>query len=360
MIPQFEPFIGQEEKDALCKCIDDNWITSGPRVAEFEEKIANLCNVKHAVTISNGTLAIFVALKAAGIDDGKVIVPDFTFFATASAVIMTGATPIFADVDPISLCITPETIDAVMTKDVKAVMPVGMYGQCDRWDEIKTYCDDHKILMIEDSAQDIGVFYKNKAVGTFGQAGTYSFYGDKVLSTGEGGMIVTDDDTIYDNCLHLKYQGNRTMGMGYRHERIGWNFRMSDLNASVGLAQFAKLNQIIQRKKDNELKFRKSLVAVEKVRFMQINKDCDNVPFRTIIFVPDAYSLQKYLISKEIGSRTLFYPLHLLDPFLASYGKLSMPGAERAYLEGISLPSSVKISDDDIEYICDKIKDFYK
>lgn len=358
MIPQFEPYVGQEEKDALCKCIDDKWITSGPRVAEFEEKIALLCNVKHAVTCNNGTLAIFMALKACGIRPADhVIVPDFTFFATASAVVLAGAKPVFADVDPVSLCITPESIEAVMTKRTVAVMPVGMYGQCSRWDELRSFCVNKNLMMIEDAAQDLGVFYKGRSLGTFGIAGTFSHYGDKVLSVGEGGMVITDDDAIYNKLLRLKYHGNTAMGQGYIHETIGWNFRMSDLNAAVGLAQLGKLRYIIDKKKGNEKEFRKRLKDVRQVRFMKIDPDCENVPFRNIIFVPNAKSLCDYLVQNGVGARTLFYPLHRQPPFnMPMYA----PVSDELYRTGISLPSAVSLTEGDIDYVCRTIKNFYR
>jgi perosamine synthetase len=358
MIPQFEPFVGEEEKTLLCKCIDDKWITSGPRVAEFESKIADLCKVKYAVTISNGTLAIFVALKACGVEPGDhVVVPDFTFFATAAAVVMAGAKPIFADIDPVSLCITPESVNAVLTTETVAVMPVGMYGQCSRWDELERLCASKGLMMIEDAAQNTGSFYKGRAIGTYGLAGTYSYYGDKVLSCGEGGMVVTDNIDVYNKCLKLKYQGNTSMGQGYIHQTIGWNFRMSDLNAAVGLAQFSKLRYIIDKKRGNETRIKRLLKDVHQVSFMQIDKDCMNVPFRNIIFVPDAKKLCDYLISKDIGARTLFYPLHRQPPFMY---KVDRPVSDSIYSTGVSLPSSVRLTEGEIDYICRVIKEYYR
>lgn len=357
MIPQFEPYVGKEEKELLCKCIDDKWITSGPRVAEFESKIAGLVGSKYAVTISNGTLAIFVALKACGVSPGDhVVVPDFTFFATAAAVVMAEAKPIFADVDPVSLCITPESVNAVLTPETVAVIPVGMYGQCSRWDILESFCASKGLMMIEDSAQNTGSFYKGRAIGTFGLAGTYSYYGDKVLSCGEGGMVVTNDDDVYTKCLQLKYQGNTSMGQGYIHQTIGWNFRMSDLNAAVGLAQFSKLNYIIDKKRANERRFRRLLKDVHEVDFMQIDLDCSNVPFRNIIFVPDAKKLCSYLVLKEIGARTLFYPLHRQPPFNLA---IDRPVSDSIYSRGVSLPSSVNLTEGEIDYISRTIKEFY-
>jgi perosamine synthetase len=356
IVPQYEPYIGDEEKEALCRCIDDKWITSGKRVEEFEKKIAQLCDAKHAVTISNGTLAIFVALKACGVKPGDyVIVPDFTFIATASAVVLARAKPVFADIDPVSLCITPETIDKVMTDKVTAVMPVGMYGQCSRWDEIREYCYSKRVMMIEDAAQDIGVLYKKKHLGTYGVAGTFSFFGDKILTAAEGGMVVTDSIEIYHKCLRLKYQGNTSMGK-YIHDQVGWNFRMSDLNAAVGLAQLNKLGFMVKKKKSNELRFKQLLKNVNQVRFMEIDMMCENVPFRNIIFVPEAKPLIDYLIGKGIGARPLFYPLHRQPPFL-TYA--DMPVSDKISKEGLSLPSAVGLTDKEIQYVCKSVEDFY-
>jgi perosamine synthetase len=357
-IPQYVPYIGDEEKEALCRCIDDQWITSGKRVAEFEQRIAKLCDVKHAVTVSNGTVAIYAMLKACGVQPGDhVIVPDFTFIATASMVVMARAKPIFADIDPVSLCITPESIDKVMTDKVTAVMPVGMYGQCSRWDEIREYCYSKSIMMIEDSAQDIGVFYKKKAVGTYGVAGTFSFYADKVItSCGEGGMVITDSTEIYHKVLRQKFHGNTAMGK-YIHDQAGWNFRMTDTNAAVGLAQLNKLGFIIKKKKENEAKLKALLKDISQVRFMDIDMMCENVPFRNVIFVPEAKPLIEYLVDKGVMARPLFYPMHRQPPFL-SY--VDMPVTDKVNREGLSLPSSVALTDKEIGYVCDAIKEFYK
>ena len=209
--------------------------------------------------------------------------------------------------------------------------------------------------MVEDSAQDIGVFYKKKHLGTYGIAGTFSLYGDKCISAGEGGLVVTDSTEVYHKVLRQKFHGNASMGK-YIHDQAGWNFRMSDLNAAVGLAQLNKLDFIIKKKKENEAKFKVLLKGVSQVRFMDIDMMCENVPFRNVIFVPEAAPLIVYLNSSGIIARPVFYPMHRQPPFLTY---VDMPVTDRISKEGVSLPSSVALTDKEIEYVCQSIKDYY-
>jgi perosamine synthetase len=357
MIPQFEPWLGEEELAQVTETIKANWITGGEKVKQFERQIAELCGVKHAIAICNGTLALYVGLKVLGIGEGdEVIVPDFTFIASANSVVMAGAKPVFVDIDAKTFNIDPKGTERAVTQKTKAIMPVHIYGQAADMDTICKIAKKYNLYVIEDAAQGIGVKFKDKPVGGFGDVGCLSFYADKTMTTGEGGMVLTNDDKLADKCLILKHQGRTGRGM-YFHEHIGYNFRLTDLQAAVGLAQLSKLSTIIERKKKNEKLYRDYLVEVKSVEFPYIDPRGFNVPFRINILVDDPESLSTFLNDKGIGSRRFFFPLHV-QPCYDIKGEF--PNSVTAYERGLSLPSSVKLTEEQIRYIADKIKEFYR
>ena len=353
-IPQFEPWLGHEELMQLNECIRDNWITGGPKVKEFEERIARMCQVKHAIACCNGTMALYMGLIALGIGPGDdVIVPDFTFIASANAVVMTGAKPVFVDVLPDTFNIDVKSVLAAITPKTKAIMPVHIYGQATDFRVLANISASYKLALIEDAAQGVGVTYNNIPVGGIGDVGTLSFYADKTLTTGEGGMVLTDNDAIATRCLQLSHQGNTSKGT-YIHDSIGYNFRMTDLQAAIGLAQLGKLPAILKMKKENELLYRKLLEGV--VGFQYIIPECDNVPFRVVVLVDDPEGLSIYLEEKGIGTKRVFYPLHRQPCYNTGQ---DLPGADSIYNSGLSLPSSARLSHGDIDYVCSMIKEYY-
>lgn len=357
MIPQFEPYLGEEELARLTECIRDNWITGGRKVAEFERRIADLCGVKHGIAICNGTLALYAGLKILGIGEGdEVIVPDFTFIASGNSVVMAGGTPVFADVDPRTYNIDPASIEKAVTPRTKAVMPVHIYGQAADMDAIMAVAEKHDLYVIEDAAQGIGVTFNGKPVGGFGSVGCLSFYADKTMTTGEGGMVLTDDDGLAEKCLILKHQGRTGRGF-YYHEHIGFNFRITDLQAAVGLAQLDKLPKIIGLKKQHEARYRELLREIPQVSFPWVDPRCYNVPFRINILVDDPESLSAYLNDREIGSRRFFHPLHSQPCYDV---KGDFPNTIKAYDNGLSLPSSVGLTEEQITTVCTAIRGYFK
>lgn len=355
MIPQFEPWLGEEELAQVAETIRANWITGGKKVKEFERRIAELCGVEHAIAACNGTLALYVGLKALGVGEGdEVIVPDFTFIASANSVVMAGAKPVFVDIDKRTFNIDPNATEKVITPRTKAIMPVHIYGQSADMDAICQIASQHDLKIIEDAAQGIGVTFNGKPVGGFGDVGCMSFYADKTMTTGEGGMVLTDDDKLAEKCLILKHQGRTGRGF-YFHEHIGYNFRLTDLQAAVGLGQLSKLSTIIERKKRNEKRYQELLKDVEGVEFPYIDPRGFNVPFRINILVDCPEELSNFLNENEIGSRRFFYPLHQ-QPCYNVDGEF--PNSVRAYETGLSLPSSVTLTEEQISYVCEKIKAF--
>lgn len=356
-IPQFEPWLGEEEVEEVSKAIRENWITAGPRVKEFENKIAGLCQVKRAIACCNGTQALYLGLKILGIGEGdEVIVPDFTFIASANAVVLTGARPVFVDIDAKTFNIDSEAIEKSITEKTKAIMPVHIFGQPADMDKIIEIAKRRSLLVIEDAAQGIGVKFRGKPVAGFGDVGCLSFYADKTMTTGEGGMVLTNNDDLAEKCVILLNQGRMKRGW-YFHEKIGYNFRLTDLQAAVGLAQLKKLPEIIERKKRNEKLYRQYLANLSEVELPYIDQRGFNVSFRVCILVKDPGNLCDFLEKQGIGTKRFFYPLHL-QPCYDIKG--DFPNSVNAYERGVSLPSSVNLKEEEIKYVCDKIKEFYR
>ena len=358
-IPIIKPYIGQEEADLLMETIKDNWITGGKKVAEFEKRIGELTQSKYAIAASNGTMALFMALKAMGIKDGdEVIVPDFTFIASANAVILAGGIPVFCDINPQTFNLDITSVKKVMTPKTKAIMPVHIYGLSADMSSILSFAIDNNLLVIEDAAQGVGVKYKGHPVGALGDVGTLSFYGDKIICSGEGGMVLTNNPEIADKALMLKHQGRRNRGV-YLHEEIGYNFRITDMQAAIGLAQLNKLPFIIQRRKDIEARYRDNFKNTYGIHLPFKNMSGFNVPFRCNVLLSEPQKLMDFLKTCNIASVRFFYPLHR-QPCYAYMGLKDKDFSNSiwAYEHGLSLPSFTGLTDGQVDYICEVIKRF--
>lgn len=359
IIPNTEPWVGKEELEEIAQSIKAKWISGGPKVKEFQEKIAKLCHVKHGIAVCNGTQAIYVGLKILGIGPrDEVIVPDFTFIATANAVVWAGAKPVFVDVDKKTFNIDPLKIEKAITKRTKAIMPVHIYGQAARMPEIMRIARKHKLLVIEDAAQGIGVTFNKKPVGSFGQVGCLSFYADKILTTGEGGMVLTNSDELAKKAIILLNQGRTGRGW-YTHDYLGYNFRMTDLQAAVGLAQLKKLPVIIKKRKRNEKLYQKYLAEVSEVEFPYVDPRGFRVPWRITILVSNPQALLEFLDKKGIKANRTFGPLHSQPCYKNYRTKEAFPNATFAFDRVLRLPSATGLTEEEIRYVCEKIKEFY-
>jgi perosamine synthetase len=358
-IPIIRPFLGKEESDLLLETITDNWITGGKKVEEFEKKIAKITGSKYAIACSNGTIALYMALVAMGIKRGdEVIVPDFTFIASANACILAGAKPVFCDVDKQTFNIDMESAKKVITSKTKAIMPVHIYGQSADMSNVLSFALDYNLKVIEDAAQGICVSYMGHTVGALGDVGAMSFYSDKTITCGEAGMVLTNSPIIADRALMLKHQGRRKRGI-YIHESIGFNFRITDMQAAIGLAQIKKLDFIIKRKKEMENRYRNNFNNINGIELPYIDHNGFNVPFRINILVDNPQGLMQHLENNGIGSMRFFYPLHRQPCYKYLHLKDNdFQNSIWAYEHGLSLPSWVQLTDEQIDYICDRVKEF--
>ena len=362
MIIQIEPWINNEELQQLRRVIDSTFVVEHDLTKEFEEKICELTGAKYAVAMTNGTMALFCCLKALGIGPGdEVIVPNVTFIATANAVIMAGATPVLCEVDPDTFCMTPQTAEPCVTTKTKAIMPVHLYGQSADMPALQEFARANGLKIIEDAAQGTGVLYNNKHVGTFGDLGILSFYGNKTITCGEGGVVLTDDEDLRNRCYRLKNHGRDGKGT-FKHEHIGYNFCFTEMQAAIGIAQLNKLPHIIQKKKQihdlycEELAYlSKSITPVASV------PQCSPVYWFTSFLTPNKTELVEFLKREGIQTREFFYPLDqqpcYRDDHVKRVGEYATSMA--IFDAGISLPSSYNLSLSDQQTVIEEVKRFF-
>lgn len=364
-IPVANPDIGEEEKKLVLEAIHSGWISShGPYVKRFEEEFTKLFRVKHAIAVSNGTVAIHLALLALGIKNGdEVILSDLTFASPANMILLAGAKPVFVDVTKEYWCIDPNDFKKKITRKTKAVIVVHLYGHPADIDEILEIARDNNIYVIEDAAEAHGAKYKGKNVGSFGDIGTFSFYGNKTITTGEGGMVVTNDDELAERIRIMRDHG---MKPRYWHITLGFNYRMTSLQAAIGLAQLSKINKLLERKR-----------RIAKI-YKEILEDIPNITLHpSMDWAEPSYWLYSILIDTKSGrlsrdrlieeleregieTRRFFYPLHIM-PIFKKYGNNhKYPISTYLSEHGINLPSGPKISNDDVTYVANKIKELLK
>ncbi len=368
-IPQVLPWLGEEELAAVSQTIITNWITEGPYAAEFSAKLNALIGSPYGVFAPNGTLALCLGLLAANIGDGdEVLVPDTTFIASANAVLMVGATPVFVEVNDYNYQIDVSKAHHLVTERTRAIMPVHLYGMTANMSEVMVFARQHQLLVIEDAAQAIGVRYRGQHAGTFGEIGCFSFFADKTITTGEGGYVVCRDEALYEQLLLLRNQGRIKRG-SFIHPAIGYNFRFTDMQAAVGLTQLNKLAQIIERKRTILSWYQRELDSLADVTFLTIEPDSEYVPFRVVLICQQAHHLMTYLTEHGVQARTFFYPLHK-QPCFAYLGKAeggtldlhdtNYANAIYGYEHGILLPIFPTLSEEEVRYICSTIKAFYR
>jgi perosamine synthetase len=356
MIIQIQPWIDESELEQLKRVVDSTFVTEAGLTAEFEEMTRTLTGSTHAHAVTNGTTALFCCLKALNIGPGdEVIVPNITFIASANAVIMAGAKPVFCEVDENTFCLDVHRATSLVTDKTRAVMPVHLYGQAADMDLILPFAATHGLAVIEDAAQGVGVRFNDRHTGTIGDMGILSYYGNKTITSGEGGMVLTDNPDLAQSVFRLKNHGRDTKGT-FIHEHIGFNFSFTDIQAAIGIAQMHKLPAIIARKKAINDRYRNEINADADFSHVTIDDRCDPVHWFTSLLVPDAEKLEAQLKQRDIQSRRFFYPLHLQPCYtdlIDTTQDYSL--SESIYQRGLSLPSSVIMTDDEQTQVIDTL-----
>ncbi|MCP2731570.1 DegT/DnrJ/EryC1/StrS family aminotransferase [Limnofasciculus baicalensis] len=368
-IPVNEPLLNGKEKQYLNECIDDGWISSeGPFVKRFEVEFAARVGRQHGIAVCNGSVAIDAAIVALGIGAGdEVILPTFTIISCAAAIVRAGAIPVVVDCDSLTWNMDVGQIEAKITPKTKAIMVVHIYGLPVDMEAVLELAQKYGLYIIEDAAEMHGQTYKGQPCGSFGDISTFSFYPNKHITTGEGGMIVTNDDTLAEKCRGLRnlcFQPKQR----FIHEELGWNFRMTNLQAALGVAQLERLDEFVIRKRRMGEKYTELLANIPGLQFPLIHTEYadniywvyglvlnDDVPF-------DASEAMKRLAEYKIGTRPFFWPMHE-QPVFHKMGLLqgeSHPVSERMARRGFYIPSGMALRDEQMERVADILLEVMK
>ena len=358
-IPIYQPALTGREREYVNDCLDSTWISSkGKYIPLFEEGFARAVGVKHAASVCNGTVALHLALVALGIGPGdEVIVPTLTYIASVNAIAYTGATPVFADSLPDTWQMDPADVARKMTPRTRAIMAVHLYGHPCDMTALCAIAKEHKVFLVEDCAEAIGTLYQGRHVGGFGDIGTFSFFGNKAITTGEGGMVVSNDKTLHERMVHYKGQG-LAAHREYWHDVIGFNYRMTNICAAIGLGQLEQLEGFSARKRELAERYRCNL-AGSGVTFHAEAPGTTHSYWMCSILVEQAAQrdpLREHLAKCGIETRPLFYPVHTMPAYAGSYQQ--HPVAEDLGWRGINLPSWPGLTDAQVDYISQEILNF--
>ena len=360
-IPVAEPVFDGRELEYVSDCIKSGWISSvGKYVTEFEQGFARYIGCRYGVAVHTGTAALHLALAAINVGPGdEVIVPDLTFAATANAVIYNGAKPVLIDVEEDTWNIDPLQVEKAINENTKAVIAVHLYGHPCDMEAILDICDRYGIMLVEDAAEAHGAEYRGRKVGSFGKIGCFSFFGNKVITTGEGGICVTDDPDLKQRIERLRDHGMSTIKK-YWHDVVGYNYRMTNLQAAVGVAQLERIEWFVERKRQIAAMYRNRLADIGNL-ILPIEKDYAIYVFWMFtICIRESCNvsreeLMELLKSCGVGSRPVFFPLHRMPPY---YTEKVYPNSEKISETGLSLPSSSALTEQNVDRICRLITRF--
>lgn len=364
-VPVNEPIFFGNEKKYLSECIDTGFVADGPFNKRFEEAFANHLGVEFASSVSNGTTALEVGLFSIGISKGdEVILPSFTIVSCVAAILRLGAIPVLVDVDDETLNINPGEIESKITERTKAIMVVHIYGHPCDMDPILELARKHDLQIIEDNAEAHGAEYKGQKCGTFGKVSTFSFYANKHITTGEGGMVVTSDEFVFERAKYFKnlcFEEDR-----FHHNELGYNFRMSNLQSAVGLAQLENFEIMLDKKIRLGEKYRENLNDIQGIRLQGEKSWAKQVFWVYTIRIEDDLNINAKeamrLLGKEgIGTRPFFKGMHMQPVFhkLGLFKNSHFPVTERAYEKGFYIPSGLNLTDDQVDYVSEKVRNLF-
>ncbi len=359
-IPLYSPYISKNQKKYVNQCLDTNWISSkGQFVNSFEDKFSLYTSSKYSVAVSNGTVAIHLAMLALGIKDGDhVLVPSFTYIAPVNAIKYVGATPVFVDSNPDDLQMDLQDLEKKITKDTKAILAVHVYGQPGEMNKLKQISKKYKLILLEDCAEALGASFKGKKVGSFGSVATYSFYGNKTITTGEGGMVTTNNKALKDKILKLKGQG-LSKNKEYWHDIIGYNFRMTNICAAIGLAQLENINTIMKLKRDIASYYKKELKGLPLRLHNESQNTIHSFWLCSIMLdkLQDRDKLRLHLARKGIETRPFFYPVHTMQMYRKP--GLKLKNTEKIFKSGINIPSWPGMTKKNLDEVVFAIRSFF-
>lgn len=367
MIPLCVPEIKGNEWKYIKECLDTNWVSSaGSYVDRFEEDIKDYLKVQNSVVTSNGTTALYLSLKVLGIGEGdEVIVPSLTFISPVNTIRHVGAEPVFVDVCKDTYVIDVDKVEELITSKTKAILPVHLYGHPVDMDKLLGIAKKHSLYIIEDATESLGALYKDKYVGTIGDIGCFSFNGNKLITTGAGGMLVTNNEKWGEKAKFLSTQAKVVHeNKSFYHPEVGYNFRMPNILAAMGCAQLENINEYIRIKRENAAYYNEQIKDVKGITIPIEKEWAKNVHWLYSIVVEDEYGINrdeliKVLLQNKIESRPFFMPIHKMPPYInCKHGDLSV--TEELSKKGLNLPSSVGLKKEEIEKVCEIITSSYR
>ena len=366
MIPVNTPLLSGNEKKYLLECISTNWISSeGPFISKFENQFSNYNNRKHGIAVSNGSAALDIAVKALGIgENDEVIVPAFTIISPLLSIVRSGAKPILVDSEINTFNIDVSKIEEKISTNTKAILVVHIYGFPSDMDAISSLCKKYNLFLIEDSAEMHGQTYNDKKCGSFGDISTFSFYPNKLITTGEGGMILTDNENLNESCKKLRNLAFEPLKKRFVHYEMGWNYRMTNLQAALGLAQLENIDKHINRKREIGRIYNDYLKNTKHISLMpETTSYSENIYWVYSILLDDSFPGNAELIMKKlkdqgIATRPFFYPMNLQPVFnnMGLFTNESYPVAEKISNKGFYIPCGLGISNLEIKEVADKLK----
>jgi dTDP-4-amino-4,6-dideoxygalactose transaminase len=363
LIPINLPKIGEEEVEAVVKVLRSGLLTqglgAGPMVTQFEKKYAEFAGVKHAIAVNTGTAALHSAVVGAGVKTGdEVILPSFTFVATAEAVVMAGGKPVFTDINPETYNISPAEIKKAITKKTKAIVPVDLYGLPAEIKPIREIAAEHGLPVVEDAAQAHGATYDGKPAGVFADVACWSLYASKNMTTGEGGVITTDNDEMAETMRLLRTHGEKAK---YASLMLGYNYRMSEIQAAIGLVQLAKLPAFVVKRRKNARRLTSILGKTEKLQLPEEPKGRQHSWYLYTVRLKNAAENERNKIveearKKDIGAEVYYAnPVHLMPYYRDSFGRRKLPETEKAAKQVFSLPIHPGVTDEQVDYIGESV-----
>lgn len=353
-----EPCFDEKEINAINIYMKSSgWLTEHTVTRDFEDLIKEFTGAKYCFAVNNGTVALSIALLALGIKPGdEVIVPDLTMIATPNSAYLIGAKPVFVDIENETLCMDFDLMQKAITKKTKAIIYVSFNGRAKDLEKFSSFCKEKNIAFIEDAAQSLGSLYKNKHLGRYGDIGTFSFSVPKIITMGQGGALITDNDELAEKIAYIKDFGRKCGGTDI-HYYIGYNFKITDLQAVIGCEQMKKLPQRIIRKKEIYDRYINNLKNIKDINYIPTNLD-QTSPWFIDIYVKDPENLAAYLELHNIGTRHIYPPIHSQKAY-EYLNHLVFSNTEKYSSTGLWLPSSIKLTDSQIDYICNYIYKYY-
>ena len=359
------PDITEREIEAVIAVLRTPNLSLGPKVGEFEQAFATYLGRKRAVSVNSGTSGLFLCMQAMGIGAGdEVITTPFTFIASATSIMAAGAKPVFVDIDGGNLNIDPAKIESRITEKTKAILPVEVFGSPAGFDEVCRIAQKHNLPVIEDSCEALGSLLGGKQAGTFGAMSVFGFYPNKQMTTGEGGMILTDDDDLADKCVSLRNQGRGKGGGWLGHERLGYNYRLSDINCALGIVQLSRIEEFKSKRRQVAKWYQEMLADDERLIVPTEPEGCDISWFVFVVRLAEGFGLEQRdkvlgeLRAADIGVSNYFPPVHL-QPFIAEqlgHKAGDFPICEAVCSSTIALPFYNNLSKEDIATVCGKLK----